>query len=121
MSYLRCNFIKSFEQVTLVTFVDRLKWDLCRVLSSHKNRNKMENQKNIYQLHEEHKTWLNKLLFYKDELSIMANRISEVAKKNTSNEVLALVEKFQNQLIIQKEQRMKQVQMLFGWIVQWEQ
>jgi hypothetical protein len=64
----------------------------------------METKKTIYQLHEEHKTWLNKLLFYKDELSIMANRISEIARKNTSKEVLSLVDHFHNQLIIQKEQ-----------------
>jgi hypothetical protein len=64
----------------------------------------METKKTIYQLHEEHKTWLNKLLFYKDELKIMADRIMEVAEKNTSNEVRSLVDHFQNQLIIQKEQ-----------------
>lgn len=64
----------------------------------------METKKNIYQLHEENKIWLNKLLFYKDELVIMQNRIAEVAKKNTSKDVLAFVEHFQNQLIIQKEQ-----------------
>jgi len=64
----------------------------------------METTKTIYQLHEEHKTWLNKLLFYKDELSIMTNRLSEVESKNTSNEVLALVDHFNNQLLIQKEQ-----------------
>jgi hypothetical protein len=64
----------------------------------------MDSQRTIYQLHEEHKTWLNMLLFYKDELSIMVNRISEIAQKNTSKEVLSLVERFQNQLIIQKEQ-----------------
>ncbi len=64
----------------------------------------METKKTIYQLHEEHKIWLNILLFYKDELSIMQNRISEIAKKNTSKEVLSFVEHFQNQLIVQKEQ-----------------
>lgn len=64
----------------------------------------MEANKTILQLHEEHKTWLNKLLFYKDELSIMANRISEVAQKNTSREVRALADHFHNQLVIQKEQ-----------------
>lgn len=64
----------------------------------------MDSQKTIYQLHEEHKTWLNKLLFYKDELSIMGSRISEIATKNTSKEVLSLVERFQNQLIIQRDQ-----------------
>ncbi len=64
----------------------------------------METTKTIYQLHEEHKTWLNKLLFYKDELSIMTNRLSEVAKKNTSAEVRSVVDHFHNQLVIQKEQ-----------------
>jgi hypothetical protein len=78
--------------------------DYCEVKSSHINFMNMDSHKTIYQLHEEHKTWLNKLLFYKDEISIMANRISEIAQKNTSKEVLSLVERFQNQLIIQKEQ-----------------
>ena len=41
----------------------------------------METKKTIYQLHEEHKTWLNKLLFYNDELKIMDKRILEVAEK----------------------------------------
>lgn len=64
----------------------------------------METKKTIYQLHEDHKIWLNKLAFYKDELLIMQNRISEIAKKNTSKEVLSFVEHFQNQLIVQREQ-----------------
>lgn len=64
----------------------------------------METTKTIDQLHEEHQTWLNKLLFYKDELSIMDKRISEIAQKNTSKEVLAKVDYFNNQFIIQKEQ-----------------
>jgi hypothetical protein len=64
----------------------------------------METKKTIYQLHEEHKTWLNKLLFYKDELKIMDKRILEVAEKNTSKEVRSLADHFNNQLIIQKEQ-----------------
>ena len=63
----------------------------------------METKKTIYDLHEDHKIWLNKLAFYKDDLAIMKNRISEIASKNTSNEVLAQVEHFQNQLIVQKE------------------
>ena len=64
----------------------------------------METKKTIYQLHEEHKTWLNKLLFYKDELKIMDKRILEVSERNTSKEVRALADHFTNQLIIQKEQ-----------------
>ncbi len=64
----------------------------------------METTKTIYQLHEDHKTWINKLAFYKDEILIMKNRIHEIAKRNTSKEVLAFVEHYQNQLIVQKEQ-----------------
>lgn len=64
----------------------------------------MDTTKTIYQLHEEHKIWSNKLLFCKDELVIMENRISEIATKNTSQEVRSLVDHFHNQIIIQKEQ-----------------
>jgi hypothetical protein len=64
----------------------------------------METKKTIYQLHDDHKIWLNKLAFYADEIKIMQNRISEIAEKNTSKEVLSFVEHFQNQLIVQKEQ-----------------
>lgn len=64
----------------------------------------METKKTIYELHEDHKTWQNKLSFYRDEIKIMQNRISEIAAKNTAKEVLAFVEHFQNQLIIQDEQ-----------------
>jgi hypothetical protein len=64
----------------------------------------METKKTIYQLHEEHKTWLNKLLFYSDELKIMGTRISEVAEKNTAKEARSLSDHFNNQLIIQNEQ-----------------
>jgi hypothetical protein len=64
----------------------------------------MEIKKSIYQLHEENKVWLNVLLFYKDDIRIMQARIEEIAQKNTQKEVLAFVEHFQNQLIVQKEQ-----------------
>lgn len=55
----------------------------------------------IYTQHSEHATWLNVLSFYKDDIKIMQNRIEEIAAKNTSKEILAQVEHFQNQLIIQ--------------------
>lgn len=64
----------------------------------------MEAKKTVYQLHEEHKTWSNKLLFYKDELCIMEKRISEIAQKNTSTEALSLVDHFNNLIVIQREQ-----------------
>lgn len=57
-----------------------------------------------YTLHEEHKTWLNKLAFYADDISIMENRLQEVVAKNTDKEVLAMAHHFENQFIMRKEQ-----------------
>lgn len=55
----------------------------------------------VYTQHEENKEWMNSLLFYKDELNIMKERIKEIAAKNSSKDLLAKVEHFQNQLIVQ--------------------
>jgi predicted RNA-binding protein len=57
----------------------------------------------VYTQHEENKEWMNSLLFYRDEIKVMENRLQEIASKNTSKEVLARVEHFQNQLVVQKE------------------
>lgn len=43
-------------------------------------------------------------MFYRDEMEIMKRRLAEVASKNTDKEVQAMVEHFQNQLILQDEQ-----------------
>jgi hypothetical protein len=45
---------------------------------------------------------MNKLNFYSDEITLMKNRLEEIATKNSHQDVLAKVEHFQNQLIIQK-------------------
>ena len=58
--------------------------------------------KKVYDLHEEHKEWSSKLAFYKDDLKVMQNRVSEIASKNTAKDILSSVEHFQNQLIIQR-------------------
>lgn len=63
---------------------------------------KIMETKKIYDLHEENKGWLNNLNFYKDEIKIMQNRISEIASKNNGSEILKQVDHFQNQLIVQK-------------------
>lgn len=62
----------------------------------------METKANIYSQHSENTEWTSKLNFYKDEIKIMTSRLEEVATKNSSMEVLAEVERFQNQLIIQR-------------------
>lgn len=61
-------------------------------------------QKLIYEQHTELIEWLNKLAFYRDDIKILKDRLSEVALKNTSQDVLANVEHFENQFIVQKEQ-----------------
>ncbi len=50
----------------------------------------------------EHQDWLRALNFYKDELSILDNRLKEVAIKNTTLEATQGVEHFQNQFLIQR-------------------
>jgi septal ring factor EnvC (AmiA/AmiB activator) len=61
-------------------------------------------QKYVYDLHTENVEWLKQAGFYKDELTILGKRIAEVASRNTSKEIQAQIEHFQNQLIIQKNQ-----------------
>ena len=57
----------------------------------------------IYTRHEQNKEWMNSLLFYNDEMKVMNHRIEEIAAKNSSKEILAQVEHFQNQLIVQHD------------------
>lgn len=64
----------------------------------------MNTQIALVELHGEHKEWLNKLLFYNDDLKIMQSRLNEIASKNNHQDVLVFVEKFENQFKIQKEQ-----------------
>lgn len=64
----------------------------------------LEKKAYIFALHEDHEEWLNALAFYEDSLKIYQNRLAEVSSKNTDKEVKALVERFQNQFVIQKEE-----------------
>ena len=61
----------------------------------------MNKQESIFELHADHKEWMNKLDFYKDDIKIFTKRLEEIASKNTDKEILAEVEKFQNQFIVQ--------------------
>lgn len=54
-------------------------------------------------LSKEHSEWKDALAFYKDELAILKNRLTEVASKNTSLEISKEVEHFQNQFLIHHE------------------
>jgi hypothetical protein len=61
----------------------------------------MEKQK-VYAQHGENKTWMNDLLFFQDEIKVMKRRLSEIALRNTSKDVMAQLEHFQNQMIVQQ-------------------
>ena len=50
-----------------------------------------------------HSEWNNSLSFYKDELKIYKERLNEITEKNTTKEIMQLVEHFQNQFLIQAE------------------
>lgn len=56
----------------------------------------------ISDLHRTNREWLNLINFYRDEIRVMEKRMGEIASKNTGKEVLANLEHFQNQVIIQK-------------------
>lgn len=62
----------------------------------------MSTTEGIYTQHEENTTWINKLDFYKDEIKILTGRLEEITSKNNHDDVLAQVEHFQNQWIIQR-------------------
>ena len=63
----------------------------------------MATKEKIYKQHEENSTWINKLDFYKQEISILKGRLEELAQKNSSKEVMGEIEHFQNQFIIQRD------------------
>ena len=63
-----------------------------------------EKTKYINELHHEHLLWIKDLGFYKDELNVFKRRLTEIAGMYTSKDVLAKLEHFQNQFILQKEQ-----------------
>jgi hypothetical protein len=60
-------------------------------------------EENIYKQHEENTDWMNRVAFYKDEITILQGILSEIASKNTGDEALKEVEHYQNQFIVQRD------------------
>lgn len=56
----------------------------------------------IYDQHLENQDWLKRLDFYKEDLTILRERLDEVTSKNNQTDFLKSVEHFQNQFIIQR-------------------
>ena len=66
------------------------------------NKKNMKPQESVYKDHAENREFESRLAFYKDELSIFENQLENVAKEERHQRQLAKIEKFQNQLEIQK-------------------
>jgi hypothetical protein len=60
-------------------------------------------KESIKLLHFEHREWLNRFDFYKNEFSSYEKLLGEVAVKNNSHEVTPQIEHFQNQFVLQRE------------------
>lgn len=56
------------------------------------------------ELHQLHKEWANKLNFYRDDIKSLEKRVEEIASKYTDTEVLSMIEHFQNQIKIQRNE-----------------
>ncbi|MDN3642069.1 hypothetical protein QWY87_05115 [Lutimonas halocynthiae] len=55
-------------------------------------------------LHFEHENWQRELDFWEDELKSFHLRLEELVKRWTDHKVLAEIEKFQNQFMIQQKE-----------------
>lgn len=55
-------------------------------------------------LHFSFKLWANEMAFFNQEIALFEGYLAEIAKRWTDHEVLAELEHFQNQFIVQKEQ-----------------
>ena len=60
-------------------------------------------KENISTMGNEHTAWLSSLDFYKQELIILKERLTEIAGKYTSKDIAADVEHYENQIKVQME------------------
>lgn len=61
----------------------------------------MSNKTSVTHLSNEHNDWLRSLDFYKQELNILKERLTEIAGKNTGEEAEKGFDHYENQLKIQ--------------------
>jgi hypothetical protein len=50
----------------------------------------------------DHASWLKAIAFYEEEFDILKERLMEIAQKNSGAAIMARVEHFQNQFIVQR-------------------
>ena len=61
------------------------------------------NKISITHISNAHNRWLRSLEFYKQEINILKNMLTEIAKKNTGESVMKEVEHYENQFKLQTE------------------
>ncbi len=59
--------------------------------------------KHVGELHQEHREWAQELTFFQEEMGLLKTSLGEASIKNTDKELLARVDHFENQFIIQQE------------------
>jgi transposase len=64
-------------------------------------------KKKIFELHAEHKDWLNRLDFHKADIKFLVNRVAEISSKNTEKEVTAMCDHYTNLLEIHLNEAQK--------------
>lgn len=62
----------------------------------------MNNRTNIRHWHSAHQDCLRALKFYKEEMAILNDRLTDIAGKNSGREVSAQVEHYQNSFILHR-------------------
>lgn len=61
------------------------------------------NYTNVSHCGNDHSKWIKSIEFYEDDLGSLENRLLEIVEKNNGYDVMAGVEHFQNQFIIQRK------------------
>jgi hypothetical protein len=56
----------------------------------------------IYDQHQKHQDWLSRVTFYKEEINILKERLTEMTARNNAREFLVSVEHFENQFKLQR-------------------
>jgi len=63
----------------------------------------MATKESIYKQHEENGMWISKLNSYKDEIKGLNGKLEEIVNKHPEKDAMVEVERFQNQLIVQRD------------------
>lgn len=61
------------------------------------------NNETIQQMNDEHNTWLRSLKFYKNEIGLLKNKLTEMCSHKSGRDAAVNLEHFENQFTIQEK------------------